>query len=470
MLGDPRAIRYASPMNIRFSGAAMLALAIFSPAALPQVDCNESWRYDIVADAPFVRAGASTLVDTPEGERLVVLGATTAPNVYPERWTLAIWDGHAWESIDLPDDALEIIGPSLVARSTPDGMEYIVGGFTFFDPFRAGTHGTPRYRSWSGWDVVTHTDPVLWYLQVVAIDAPNTPPYLAFERGYVDASESELVEVSSDRWAVLTPTTGPADQSLSRFGFVANDGTGERLYLSSDGPASVFDAATSTWSDLPRFDNSYVPMRGPAMLNGEHAVILDSGYRHNLPNEPVRVIRNGNIIEAFPPFPAEMLLTGVGSVFNQYMTDFVRIAPICGRDTLVSFGPISARIGTASYQRAFGWDGENMVRFGQGISFEGIQGAEQHRGSFYVVGNFTSVDGTIVPGIARWGGPSDPLACPADATGDGRVDFADLNAVLSSFGNQQAAREAGDVTGDAIVDFSDLNEILSAFGDVCGAH
>ncbi len=455
-------------MKIRHSGAAILALTTLGPVALAQVNCNESWRYDISSDAPFVRAGASTLVETPEGTRLIVLGAATASGVYPERWLIAIWDGSVWESIELPEDVLEIIGPSLAARSSPDGLECIVGGSTFFDPFiRAGTHGTPRYRAGFGWDVVTHTDPVLWYLQVVAIDAPNTPHYLAYERGRVDASESVLVEVSSDRWSVVTPTTGPTDWYFPRSGFVANDGTGERLYLSSDGPASVFDAATSTWSDLPWFENSYVPMRGPAMLNGEHAVILDSGYRQSGPNEPVRVMRNGNIIEAFPPFPAEMLLTGVGSIFTEFTTDFVRIAAVCGRDTLVAFGPISARVGAASYQRAFGWDGENMVRFGQGISFEGIQGAEHHRGSFYVVGNFSSVDGVVVPGIARWGGPSDPLACPADATGDGRVDFADLNAVLSSFGNQQVAREAGDVTGDAIVDFSDLNEVLTRFGDEC---
>lgn len=50
-----------------------------------------------------------------------------------------------------------------------------------------------------------------------------------------------------------------------------------------------------------------------------------------------------------------------------------------------------------------------------------------------------------------------------DTNGDNRVDFADLNLVLSQFG--QAGRcLAGDVTGDNAVTFPDLNIVLSEFG------
>ncbi len=56
--------------------------------------------------------------------------------------------------------------------------------------------------------------------------------------------------------------------------------------------------------------------------------------------------------------------------------------------------------------------------------------------------------------------------CPGDANGDGAVNFADLNIVLSQFG-QSGAGLAGDVTGDGAVTFADLNLVLSQFGQVC---
>lgn len=63
-----------------------------------------------------------------------------------------------------------------------------------------------------------------------------------------------------------------------------------------------------------------------------------------------------------------------------------------------------------------------------------------------------------------------PAACPgngidADVNDDKVIDFADLNAVLSSFG--QAGSHPGDVNNDDVVDFADLNAVLSAFGMSC---
>lgn len=57
-------------------------------------------------------------------------------------------------------------------------------------------------------------------------------------------------------------------------------------------------------------------------------------------------------------------------------------------------------------------------------------------------------------------------ACPGDANGDRVVNFADLNIVLSEFG-QSGSGLQGDVTGDGIVNFADLNLVLSNFGVTC---
>ncbi len=58
--------------------------------------------------------------------------------------------------------------------------------------------------------------------------------------------------------------------------------------------------------------------------------------------------------------------------------------------------------------------------------------------------------------------------CPGDANGDGVVGFADLNIVLSQYGQTALpASLAGDVNHDGAVDFADLNIVLGAFGTSC---
>lgn len=56
--------------------------------------------------------------------------------------------------------------------------------------------------------------------------------------------------------------------------------------------------------------------------------------------------------------------------------------------------------------------------------------------------------------------------CPADTNGDNVVNFADLNNVLSNFG-QFGVGIPGDVNNDGFVNFADLNAVLSFFGQTC---
>ncbi len=57
-------------------------------------------------------------------------------------------------------------------------------------------------------------------------------------------------------------------------------------------------------------------------------------------------------------------------------------------------------------------------------------------------------------------------ACDADVSGNGVVDMADLNAVLSAFGSVGSGIP-GDVDGDGAVTFLDLNLVLTNFGRSC---
>ncbi len=56
--------------------------------------------------------------------------------------------------------------------------------------------------------------------------------------------------------------------------------------------------------------------------------------------------------------------------------------------------------------------------------------------------------------------------CVGDTDRDGDVDFADLNNVLSGYG-QSGFGLPGDVNGDNVVNFLDLNIVLSAYGTTC---
>lgn len=77
----------------------------------------------------------------------------------------------------------------------------------------------------------------------------------------------------------------------------------------------------------------------------------------------------------------------------------------------------------------------------------------------------TTVD--FATGVATWHAAASP-ALRGDTNGDGVVDFADLNVVLSAFGLMTGGGAAsGDVNGDGRVDFVDLNIVLGEFGRAC---
>ncbi len=60
-----------------------------------------------------------------------------------------------------------------------------------------------------------------------------------------------------------------------------------------------------------------------------------------------------------------------------------------------------------------------------------------------------------------------PVECRGDSTGDGLVNFDDLNEVLSNWNTNVLPGTDGDVTYDGFVDFDDLNLVLSLWGTNC---
>ncbi len=91
-----------------------------------------------------------------------------------------------------------------------------------------------------------------------------------------------------------------------------------------------------------------------------------------------------------------------------------------------------------------------------------------------VTGTFSSVQ-ALPPLSASWEVLYEPGMvkvragglCIGDANGDRRIDFLDLNIVLSFLGQTVPVGTNGDVNGDGMVNFSDLNIVLSFFGQQC---
>ncbi len=81
-------------------------------------------------------------------------------------------------------------------------------------------------------------------------------------------------------------------------------------------------------------------------------------------------------------------------------------------------------------------------------------------------GNGDGFDLDAVGGVNIRDLPPCPSFCPADVNGDGTVDFADLNIVLSEY-NTSAPGSPADVDQDGDVDFADLNLVLSAYNAPC---
>lgn len=101
------------------------------------------------------------------------------------------------------------------------------------------------------------------------------------------------------------------------------------------------------------------------------------------------------------------------------------------------------------------------------FALQAVGGKSELGPALYVGGRFSASAGGD-SFLARLAGCA-LEACPGDATGDRIVDMKDINAALSTFGQQgEPGSIPADVNGDGVVDFHDLNEILSNFGQSCG--
>jgi formylglycine-generating enzyme required for sulfatase activity len=126
--------------------------------------------------------------------------------------------------------------------------------------------------------------------------------------------------------------------------------------------------------------------------------------------------------------------------------------------------------GNTSFYSAFDMNG-NVWEWNETLiigSFRGIRGGSFSSFDINLPSSFrNSLDPAFEDDSVGFRLASPVLACSGDANGDGVVNFTDLNAVLTSFGQSVPPGTGGDVNDDGVVNFTDLNEVLANFGVEC---
>jgi hypothetical protein len=169
--------------------------------------------------------------------------------------------------------------------------------------------------------------------------------------------------------------------------------------------------------------------------------------------------RGVNNIAAFDDGAFVPLNNGLdGPVYSLYVHGEGRLS------VLVAGGDFAATAtGSASRVARLDWDVWTPIKEGA----NGPVRAITTFGDDVVAGGAFTVAGVQpASGLARFSAAAPLPECPGDTNGDNTINFADLNAVLSTFG-QTGDGAAGDVNGDGVVNFSDLNLVLSNFGIEC---
>lgn len=230
-------------------------------------------------------------------------------------------------------------------------------------------------------------------------------------------------------------------------------GSGPSYNISLTGSTAREKPAIQGWQDLDpgvQLENIDVPENGTSfpgrMILGTRVHDLGDGtYRYVYALYNMNSDRSANAI-SFNSFP------GVGSGASDLHFNDVDYHSDDGMSSVTFDGTDWTFASDAS---SFGWDGPassnangNAIRWGTAYTFA-------------FVSNRPPVDGTADVSLFKAGPTTNtvqaatqvPCGFASDISGDGIVNFTDLNEMLTGFGTSY--------------DFSDLNDLLSSFSDSC---
>ena len=356
---------------------------------------------------------------------------------------------------------------ALLGATSVDGPSMYAGGrFLEAD----GLINSVSIARWDGtaWSQLGNNEPgssIAVNAMIEHNDGTGAAIYIASQRNVSSSTFEAVRRWDGASWSTVGPGNGPrfAD-SLAVF----DDGNGAALYV-----AGRNDFPTPLSNEIMRWDGSSWSSIG-AVPTGSGSIdalaIYDDGTG--------------------PALYAAGSFTTIGGIPARYLArwDGQQWAEAGGgmqnavADLLVFDDGRGARLfatgffNTAGNQpaaRIASWDGAEWEALGSGFGGSGrtlgALATAQERAVF-VSGSIFGLGPTVFSPpreLARWNLCLDTVTpCEGDTNGDNIVNFADLNAVLTSFG-QAGKGLPGDVNGDNQVDFADLNVVLSNFGMNC---
>ncbi len=196
-------------------------------------------------------------------------------------------------------------------------------------------------------------------------------------------------------------------------------------------------------------DASVADMNSDGVLD---IVVANAGRTNNVPPESIGVfLGNGDATyQAILPFAQS-----AGTFFNVLTQDIDGDGHI---DAMATQGSNEGRIVVLTN------DGSGALQFQEQVILDFFPGGE----SLADIDGDSDIDLVIanvfygeMQVVVNQCAPQD---CPADLTGDGTLDFFDISAFLTAFGNQDPV---ADFTGDGSFDFFDISTFLTAFSAGC---
>jgi hypothetical protein len=244
----------------------------------------------------------------------------------------------------------------------------------------------------------------------LAVGEPNATEGVNLEAGRVD-----LYRRSTGGWAPeaqLLQSPQTANERVGRFVSLS----GDRLAVgTSKSWVSMFERTGSTWTEGAEVPSAFPP--NAAVVSGSTVAVVSS-------------------------FPLTAWEPGAGGTWVETLNAQQASRVAMSADRIVYSGTSLVR----TMERTGGqWRMGNAYPVTQDIvSLADSSGliVALHATGFSVIGELPAP------------------TCPADLTGDGVVDGADLGLVLTAWGNSPL----GDLTGDGITDGADLGVMLTAFG------
>lgn len=327
---------------------------------------------------------------------------------------LARWDGSNWQSIGAQLELFSNQLWDLVPWDDGNGEAlYIAGNFQNV----GGVTGANFIAKWDGTQFsalgapIGGGVPLIVFTAYVWDDGNGEALYIGGRFLSVDGvPASRVAKWDGTQWTALgSGVTGPG-ASPSVMSMVAfDDGSGEALYVAGQ----TFNMAGGAPANrVARWDGSAWSAVGDGFADGIvwGLQVFDDG--------------SGPALHAFGTFTA----SGV--------TPVLRVAKWNG----ASWEPRDGGADNTAFHAAVFDDGSGT--------------------NLYVGGQYTTIGGVAANRIARLSA-CEPPPCPADLDGSGAVDFGDILAILSAWGNICGPE---DLDGSGTVAFGDLLVVLGAWG------